>query len=470
MVLKFEPGRVIDGFTVEGQLHRGGMAVLWALQPQAGRPPLLMKVPILSEGEDPAAIVSFEMEQMILPRLTGPHVPNFIARGEVSGTPYLVMERIEGRSLLDRLPDLPLPPAEVADLGARIAQALHALHRQDVIHLDVKPSNLMERPSGEMVLIDFGLSAHLHLPDLMAEEFRLPYGTAPYMAPEQVLGLRRDARSDIFALGALLYFFLTNVRPFGDPQTLSGLKKRLWRDPVPPRKLRPDCPPWLQEIILRCLSVNPDDRHPTAAQLALDLRAPDQMPLTARAERQEQDGFLTVWRRRMNQDKLLTVKRDHRADAPIILAAIDPATQSDTVADAMRATVRQVLGALPQARLACVNVLKLNRLGLDTTLDETGTNKHMQRLLELGHWARPLGLSDDRVTLHVLEAISPATALLDFARANHIDHIVMSARARSTLRSMLGSVSAEVAAEAPCTVTVVRPGHAGEEHLPQPSP
>ncbi len=108
------------------------------------------------------------------------------------------------------------------------------------MHLDVKPSNIMFRPTGEAVLIDYGLAHHRALPDLMQEEFRLPYGTAPYMAPEQVLGIRSDQRSDLFALGALMYFFATGTRPFGDPQKLKGLKRRLWKDPVPPRKLNPD--------------------------------------------------------------------------------------------------------------------------------------------------------------------------------------------------------------------------------------
>ena len=120
----------------------------------------------------------------------------------------------------------------------RDATALEAIHRQHVVHLDVKPSNILERESGELVLVDFGLSHHLQLPDLMEEEFRLPYGTAPYMAPEQVMGVRDNPRSDIFALGALMYFFATGTRPFGDPQTLPDLKRRIWRDPAPPRALK----------------------------------------------------------------------------------------------------------------------------------------------------------------------------------------------------------------------------------------
>ena len=104
----------------------------------------------------------------------------------------------------------------------------------------------MFRESGEAVLIDYGLSHHNQLPDLLQEEFRLPYGTAPYMAPERLLGVRDDPRSDLFSLGVLLYFFTTGERPFGETETLRGMRRRLWRDPHPPRRLqaptiRPGC-------------------------------------------------------------------------------------------------------------------------------------------------------------------------------------------------------------------------------------
>ena len=167
------------GFWLEMLIHTGGMARLWEVTRANDDTPMLMKVPILREGEDPAVIVSFEMEQMIMPRLQGPHVPRFIANGEFNVQPYIVMERIPGPTLLPQLENLPLPVDEVAKLGRQIAVALDSLHRQHVVHLDLKPSNIMFRPSGEAVLIDYGLSHHRELPDLMAEEFRLPYGTAP---------------------------------------------------------------------------------------------------------------------------------------------------------------------------------------------------------------------------------------------------------------------------------------------------
>ena len=178
---------------------------------------------------------------------------------------------------MPRVGNLPLPYADAVAIALKIAQALDDLHRQHVIHLDVKPSNVMFRPSGEAVLLDFGLSHHDHLPDLMQEEFRVPFGTAPYISPEQLLGIRDDPRSDLFAAGALLYFFSTGVRPFGESERLAGMRRRLWRDPDPPRRLRPDYPPWLQEIVLRCLEIEPAWRFPTAAQLAFDLSHPDQV-------------------------------------------------------------------------------------------------------------------------------------------------------------------------------------------------
>src|SRR6266702_3745500 len=285
-------GAEIDGFTVGECVHSGGMATLWSVSHPDIAVPLLMKIPRVSEGEDPAAIVSFEMEQMILPRLSGPHVPSCFGTGDFAHQAYVVIERIPGPTL---------PYEEARALAGKIALALADLHGQNVIHHDIKPSSMMFRDSGEAVLIDYGLSHHNQLPDLLQEEFRLPYGTAPYMAPERLLGVRDDPRSDLFSLGVLLYFFTTGVRPFGESETLRGMRRRLWRDPHPPRKLRPDYPPWLQEIVLRCLEIDPVWRYPTASQLAFDLGHPDQVKLTARSERLARDPLGTVWRRRFNR-------------------------------------------------------------------------------------------------------------------------------------------------------------------------
>ena len=452
-----EPGEVIDGFRLVERLHRGGMAALWHVT----KPDLpiqgIMKIPLL--GEDPTAIVGFEVEQMILPLLHGPHVPRWIAAGGFEAQPYIVMELIQGRSLRARLDQAPLPPEEVASIGARVAEALHDLHQQQVIHHDVKPSNIMFREDGTAVLIDFGLARHDRLPDLLAEQFRLPMGTGPYMSPEQVLHNRTDSRSDLFALGVLLYFLATGARPFGAPSSVRGLRRRLYEEPVPPRVHRPDFPLWLQEIILHCLEVDPEQRYASAAQLAFDLTHPASVELTRRAEVAEAQSPWTRLRRlvrRLAARPTVRSTTQQLSRAPIVMAAIDLTQEWEALADALRSTARNVLQAAPEARLACVSVLRTHRLAIEAPADVAATHRHVQRLVQLQHWARPLALPGGRVSFHVLEAPDPSAAILEYARGNRVDHIVIGSRGASSLRRYLGSVSTQVVAQATCTVTVVK--------------
>jgi len=459
MRLSLSAGMAIDGFELVEHLSVGGTAVLWAVRRADDPMPLIMKIPLLRDSDDPLPIVCFETEQMIMPRLSGPHVPRFVAAGALEVQPYIVMERIPGKSLKARLDEVPLSWREVAEIGIKVAHALHDLHLQHVIHLDVKPSNVMFRETGEAVLIDFGFSRHELLPDLLDEEFREPFGTTPYMAPEQVLQDRCDSRSDLFALGVMLYFFITGERPYGTPRG-GQIRRRLWRDPVPPRALNPGCPPWLQEVILRCLEVDPNDRYATAAQLALDLGNPEQIQLTERAERRERDSGMKIFRRWLKARNAQPLEvpniTGQLARAPIILAAIDVSPGNEDLANGLRVLLRRILSMEGQARVACVNVLKTSRIAVDILEDEQGRNLHVQRLIQLRHWAAPLELPQERITYSVLEAPDPAAALVDYARHNNVDHILIGARTLSVLRRYLGSVSSRVVAEAPCSVTVVR--------------
>ena len=316
------------------------MARLWTVSKPGIDMPLLMKVPILGEGGDPAAIVSFEMEQMIMARISGPHVPKFVAAGDFAVHPYIVMERLAGKSLLPRLRDLPLPYEEVAEIGWKVATALEDLHRQHVIHLDIKPSNILFRPTGEAVLIDFGLSRHTQLPDLMQEEFRLPYGTAPYMAPEQLLGIRHDPRSDQFGLGVLLYFFSTGERPFGESERLSVMKKRLWRDP----SRRGPCGQIIRHGCKRsCCAASKWSAlalfHGGATCFELSNHQPDQADSQVQAALKP-ESFLTVMKRRFNPD----LKKDWTPRtvatplpaAPIIAIALHLSEEAKATNEALR--------------------------------------------------------------------------------------------------------------------------------------
>ncbi len=453
-----EAGQEIDGFVLRERLHQSPMSALWRVTRGETAEPLVMKIPTMADGDDVSSIVGFEVEQMILPRLSGPHAPRFVASGDFSGTPHLVMEMIAGESLAARLKQGRPGVDAAVDIGLRIARGLQDLHRQHVIHLDLKPANVMLRPSGEAVFLDFGLSRHDELPDLLGEESDVPMGTAPYLAPEQIFGERGEPLSDIYALGVMLYEFVTGEYPFGNPKLKSGMMKRLWRDPVPPRALNPECPPWLQEVILHCLEVNPADRFASAAQLAFALQNPGQVALTERASRLKQDGFWTVFRRRMRARKPAARPRrrivEQLADACIVMAAVDLGNGMTPLAEAQRVHVKRALDAAPGARLACVTVLKTALLSVEG--DSDGTSAYVQRLVELKDWARPIAPNESKLSLHVLEAVDPAAALIEYAAKNQVDEIVIGARASSALRRYLGSVSAKVVAEAECTVTVVR--------------
>jgi nucleotide-binding universal stress UspA family protein len=147
--------------------------------------------------------------------------------------------------------------------------------------------------------------------------------------------------------------------------------------------------------------------------------------------------------------------------------ALDTADGAGPLNESLRKTAEQILATLPSARLACLNVLRLGRITLDKTLDEQGNSKHIDRMVALRHGAQPLRLDESRLTVHVLEAVDPAAAILEFADVNHVDHIVIGARQHSMLRTLLGSVSAKVAAEAACSVTVVRPPRLAAVQVPE---
>jgi len=478
-------GQVIDGFRLDERTHQGGMATLWRVSrvnpsDSDAAMPLIMKVPRITGDDDPTTIVGFEVEQMIMPALAGPHVPRFVANGDFTSRPYIVMERISGTSLKARLDAAPILIEEVIEIGCKVATALHELHRQHVVHLDVKPSNIMFRADesgqpGEAVLIDFGLSRHDRLPDLLEEEFELPIGTAPYISPEQVQFIRNDPRSDLFALGVMLYHLTTGERPFGNPTSVSGLRQRLYRDPDPPRALRPECPPWLQEVILRCLEVDPSKRHQSAAQLAFDLHHPDQVVLTSRAQRRSRHNLWRSIKRWFTslgaEPKFDASPTVQTARSPIVLVAVDVVCAEPRLLESIQSTVQRVMQTAPGSRLACLAVMKINRIGMDELTEKDGSSRHVHMLVQLKHWARPVAAAlaaskiqtkasppgqDTRITFHVIEAPDPATAIIDYARKNQVDHIVIGARSSSVLRRYLGSVSAQVVAQADCTVTVVR--------------
>jgi eukaryotic-like serine/threonine-protein kinase len=451
-------GMTIDGFRLEERLHRGGMAAIWRVSRSDIDFPIVMKVPFLDYEGDLSLLVGFEVEQMIMAELKGPHVPRWIANGDFAVQPHIVMEYLPGPTLLKRMLHEPLGIEDATAIAITIADALGDLHHQHVLHLDLKPANVLFRPAGEAVLIDFGLSRHENLPDLLEEQFHRPTGTTEYMAPEQLLRVRSDTRSDLFALGAMIYQMATGILPFGVPARIAKVRQRVWRDPVPPRAIRADIPPALQEIILKCLEPVPDRRYRTAQDLAFDLRHLDLVELTERAARRQRADMKTAFGRWLGIRKTMRAILDSATKppprAPIILVAVDLAPGLDHLRQALLETAVSVLANMPGARLAVLNVMQTSLIAIDDNVDAAGDNIHVQRIAELRRFAEPLQLPRGKVTFHLIEQRSIAGGIIEFAKSNKVDHLIVGTAA--TGGAAASRITAQITADAPCSVSVVR--------------
>jgi nucleotide-binding universal stress UspA family protein len=465
MSARLAPGSVIDGFTLGECLHDGGMGFIYRVSGGADPGfPMIMKMPRVGQGQPVEGLVGFEMESMILSRLRSPHAPRFVAAGDLARTPYLVMEWIDAELLEDRVASAPLPAESVAAIGAAIARALDSLHQQDVIHLDLKPGNVLLRPDGSAVLIDFGLAHHARLPDLLAEELRRAVGSPAYLSPEQVLGVRNDPRSDQFALGVMLYEMATGELPFGAPRSVSGLRDRLWLEPRPPRALVPDLPPWLQEVILRALEPLARARYPSVSQLGADLRHPGQVMVGERGARRRRAGLLPHLRRWLGaagrEGEILAAAPSRQLEqAPIVVAAVDVEHLHDEMQRALQTAVARVIANAPGARLSAVAIIRPTA-AIDGADDQASASAiHLDRLARLRHWIEPLALPPERFSVHVIESGDKARALLEYARGNQASLIVLGAAHYSEPALGLGrSLTTEVVEEAGCSVYVVRAG------------
>lgn len=462
---RLRPGTELDGFAIGDLLHTGGMADLFRVTYASGRAepfPMVMKVPRMGGGEGAENIVSFEVEHQLLQAVHGVHVPRFVAAGDLARQPYLVMEYVHGRTLQAVLDDAfaskQRPDAEtIARIGRLLAHAAHALHKQDAVHLDLKPANVVLRENGGAVLLDFGLSWHAHYPDLLAEELRKAVGSPAWMAPEQVVGVRGDPRSDIFAIGVMLYELATGELPFGAPETQGGLRQRLWMEPAPPRRHAPQTPPWLQEVILRCLEPEAARRYPSAAHLAFDLAHPAQVKLGPRAERTEGIPFTQQFKRWIKaagmhyQPSPLPTQRI--AEVPIVMVAVPHQDVTEATLYSLRESVGRSLGICPGARLAVVTVID----GVSGAGEQEESQVHRSHLERLRLWAQALPLEGHQTSYHVLESGDVAKALLAYAESNQVSLIVLGAATHGlSIQRLKPTVPTRVAMEAPCSVLLVK--------------
>jgi nucleotide-binding universal stress UspA family protein len=233
---------------------------------------------------------------------------------------------------------------------------------------------------------------------------------------------------------------------------------------VSPRRIVPDCPEWLQEVILRCLEAQAADRYASAAQVAVDLTHPDQVTVGERGRRLRRPGLGTLLKRWIMATGYEPSPLDRPslqlATASIVLAAVATRHKNEQRFQVLREVVKRLLAIDPDRRLTCVTVIPPASELAGGRDEDAGTSRRIRHLVRLRNWAEPLGLPAERISYHVIESGDPAGALLDYARVNQVDHVVIGAPPADV--PMKGNfVSTRVAAEAPCSVTVVRPRAGG---------
>jgi len=458
----FQEGKVVDGFVIGKEVHRGGMASLFTATKKGVDVPILLKIPRVGKDQPVESLIGFETELTILRSLKSPYVPKFLGAGNMATRPYIAMERIEGRPLEDFIKEGKVFSIdEVIRIGADLAQAVQSLHSQDAIHLDIKPDNILIDANGKLTLIDFGLAHHARYPDLLAEEMRKGVGSAPYISPEQVAGIRSDSRSDIYSIGVIMYELLTGELPFGNPQTMGGLRRRMWTEPLPPRAIRPEIPRWLQEVVLRCLEPRGADRYQSAARLRQVLRDPAGVTLTKRANRVEPPSF---WQNLKGMFKAAGYEPSPSPlpsmgnyDAPLMIAAIDTRQSDVGLQERMQLTAKNLLLAYPESRLVCLSTISSTPTFEGNEENETASGIVRGHLVQLMEWAKPLKLSPERISYHVLEAMDPASRIVEFAKDNDASLILIGASHKAPNKVTPWRTSmTKIVEEAPCSVHIVR--------------
>jgi len=264
--------REFGDYELLGELGRGGMGVVYqARQRKLQRIVALKLIPAGLWTSSEAGRRLLE-EARAAAAVRHPRIVTLYEVGEVHGQPYLAMEYVPGRSLADRLEAGPWTPTAAAEVLLPIAEAVDALHRRSLIHRDLKPSNILLDEAGQPFVSDFGLAQMVHGP-VASKERSLVVGTPSYMPPEQAAGrwAAIGPRSDVYSLGAILYECLTGRPPFRASSVVDTLLQVLEREPTTPRQLRPDVPPALEAICLKCLEKDPAARYGSAAELAADL-------------------------------------------------------------------------------------------------------------------------------------------------------------------------------------------------------
>ena len=278
-----EAGSQIDSYRIEAYIARSGMASIFRAVDIRNNSIVALKIPHPDLEADPILFDRFQREASIGEKLNHPNVMRVFGGGKRSRI-YMVMEWCEGRLLRQILDQGKLSHDRAIRIAIQILNALEYIHANGVVHRDLKPENIMVDAEDNIKLIDFGIAGDTGARRLTYANFTATLGTPDYISPEQVQGKRGDGRSDLYAMGVMLYEMLSGKLPFSGSSPMAVMNDRLLNHPIPPRVADPAITPQLQEVIYRALERDPRKRYATAHDFRGDLEHLDQVGVEDRAE------------------------------------------------------------------------------------------------------------------------------------------------------------------------------------------
>jgi serine/threonine-protein kinase len=267
-------GDKLDQYQLTDLLARSGMASIFKATDTESGATVALKVPHVQFESDVVFFERFKREEEIGQKLDHPNIVKVLKPREKSRM-YMAMEYVDGRSLRAIMGEAKKLPLERAmDIAGQLCDALTYLHGRGIVHRDIKPENILLPASGQIKILDFGIALDESARRLTWFGLSNPLGTPDYMAPEQIGGKRGDARTDVYAVGTLLYEMLTGELPFSSPNPHALIRAKGSEEPRAPSYYLPTIDPALEAVILRAIARAPRDRHDTAAELLADLRDP----------------------------------------------------------------------------------------------------------------------------------------------------------------------------------------------------
>ncbi len=322
-------GDSLDIFILRSELHKGALATLFLAEDLLSRQQVVLKIPCGDILNQPILLYHYQNEERISRLLDHPGIIRFIHRQR--SRQYIIMEHVSGkdlRSMVGRHHRLELDTA--LTLMIHLSRAITYLHEQGIVHLDLKPENIICRKDSTIKVIDFGLASCRHLPDLLSLDLKNPQGTPWYIAPEQLLGERADPRCDIYSMGMLFYEMLTGRLPWPRSGKLHIARRRLGHDPTPPRYYNPEIPPQIQDIILRATARHAKDRYACVRDMQHDLEYWQQLPITISGKTAQRPP---LWRRffpgkTVQKSKLQQKRATASGDKPQIIGALIDSSES----------------------------------------------------------------------------------------------------------------------------------------------